>query len=142
MHLGLIDGPFVPHNLISAQESLFLYQSSRWLPVLNLNGLWVQLRNPDILFFYSQKSRQTNPSRFPDQGPCNKRGLPTGLLHISQKPHLSGSPIKGPFLGPLVESLTKRYSTTRVLLHSSVKVAGIRAPPSRVPHAAEGPPQR
>jgi hypothetical protein len=43
-------------------------------------------------------------------------------LHISQKSHLSGSSIIGPLPSPLVESLTERYSTTRALLHSSIKV--------------------
>jgi len=51
-----------------------------------------------------------------------------GILHISQKPHLSGSPIKEPSLKvPFMESLTERCPTTRALLHSSIKVPGIRA---------------
>ena len=52
-----------------------------------------------------------------------------GILNISQKPHLSGSPEKEPSLKVLLmESLAERCPTTRAF-HSSVKVPGIRAPP-------------
>jgi len=49
-----------------------------------------------------------------------------GILHISQKPHLLGSPVKEPFPKvPFMESLAERCHTTRALLHSSIKVPGI-----------------
>jgi hypothetical protein len=49
-----------------------------------------------------------------------------GILHISQKPHLSGSPVKEPSLKvPFLESLAERCPTTRGPLHSSIKVHGI-----------------
>ena len=49
---------------------------------------------------------------------------------ISQKPYLSGSPVKEPSLKvPFMESLAERCPTTRARLHSSIKVPGIRAPP-------------
>ena len=52
-----------------------------------------------------------------------------GTLHISQKPHLLGSPVKELSLkAPFMESLAERCPTTRALLHSSVKVPGIRSP--------------
>jgi len=41
MHLGLIDGPFVPHNLISAQESpvpLPKFQIAPRLKILMFSG--------------------------------------------------------------------------------------------------------
>jgi hypothetical protein len=48
-----------------------------------------------------------------------------GILHISQKPHLSGFPVKEPSLRvPFMESLAERCPTTRDLLHSSIKVPG------------------
>jgi hypothetical protein len=57
-----------------------------------------------------------------------ERGPLTGHFHISQKPNFSGSPVKEPSLKVAsMESLAERYPTTRVLLHSSVKVPGIRA---------------
>jgi len=63
-------------------------------------------------------------------------GFPTGPLWrerrvyrtscISQKPHLSGSPIKESSLKvPFMESLAERCSTTRAHLRSSIKVPGI-----------------
>jgi hypothetical protein len=61
MHLGLIDRPFVPHNLISAQESLVPLPKFQVAPRLNLNVLWVEERNPDILSFSLKKSWQVNP---------------------------------------------------------------------------------
>jgi hypothetical protein len=51
------------------------------------------------------------------------------ILHISQKPHLSGSPVKEPFLKvPFMESLAEGCPTTRALLHLSIKALGIRNP--------------
>jgi hypothetical protein len=48
------------------------------------------------------------------------------ILHISQKPHLSGFSVKEPSLKvPLMESLAERCPTTRALLHSYIKVPGI-----------------
>jgi len=51
------------------------------------------------------------------------------ILHISQKPHLSGSALKDPSLKvPLMETLAEGYLTARAL-HSRIKVPGIRSPP-------------
>jgi len=53
-----------------------------------------------------------------------------GILHLSRKPHLSGSPLKKTSLKvPLMESLAEKCPTTKALLHSSIKVPGIRPPP-------------
>jgi len=66
-----------------------------------------------------------------------------GILHISQKPLLSGSPVKEPFLKvPFIESLAERCPTTRALLHSSIKVPSIRAPHTRFPSDGKGTPWR
>ena len=52
------------------------------------------------------------------------------LQGISQKPHPWGSPVKVPSLMvPIVESLAERCPITWALLHSSIKVLGILAPP-------------
>jgi hypothetical protein len=49
-----------------------------------------------------------------------------GILHLSQKPYLSGSPVKALSLKvPLMEYLAERYPTNSALLHSSIKVPGI-----------------
>ena len=77
--------------------------------------------------------------------PMEREAHLQGILHVSQKPHLLGSPIKEPSLKvPFMESLAKRCPTTRALLHSSVKVPGIRAPlpHNRFPSDGKGPPRR
>ena len=57
-----------------------------------------------------------------------------GILHISQKPHLSGSPVKKPSLKiPFMDSLTEKCPTTRALLHSTIKVPSIQAPQITLP---------
>jgi len=54
-----------------------------------------------------------------------------GILHISQKPHLS---VKEPSLKVLfMESLAERCPTTRALLHSPIKVPDIPAPSPHIP---------
>jgi hypothetical protein len=62
MYLGLVDGPFVPHNLVSAQESPVPLLKFHMAPRLeNLNVLRFQERNPDILSFSLKKFQQVNP---------------------------------------------------------------------------------
>ena len=80
---GLTDGPFVPHNLISSQDSLSLYQSFGRPPDLNLNVLWIQERNPDILPFSLKNSRQANPLQVPQRGPYGERDSLTGHFYTS-----------------------------------------------------------
>jgi len=65
-----------------------------------------------------------------------------GILHISQKPHLLGSPVKEPsHKVPFMVSLAERCPTTTALIHSSIKVPGIPAPPHiRFPSDGKGTP--
>jgi len=64
-----------------------------------------------------------------------------GILHISQKPHLSGSPVNEPSPKfPFMESPTERCPTATALPHSSIEVPGIRAPPhTKFPLDGKGP---
>jgi hypothetical protein len=127
MHLGLIDGLFVPHNLILTQESpvpLLKFQVAPRLKILMASR---SKKGTQIFFFFSLKSpgKQT-PSRFLNRAPMKREAHLQGILHIFQKPHLFGSPVKEPFLKvPFIESLAERCPTTRALLHSSIKVPGI-----------------
>jgi hypothetical protein len=83
-------------------------------------------KGTQIYFPFLSKVSANEPPQVPQQGPCEKRGPPTGHFHLSQKPHLSGSPVNGPSLKvPLMEYLIERCPTTRALLHSSIKVLGI-----------------
>jgi hypothetical protein len=68
MHLGLIDRPLVPHNLISTQESPAPLSNSQ-MAADNLFAFWVQQRNPDIPSLFSQKSWQMKSIQVPQQGP-------------------------------------------------------------------------
>jgi len=85
MHLGLIDEPFVPHNLISTQESpvpLPKFQTAPWLKSSWPLGPKKEHR---YTFIFSQKSQQTNTSRFPNRAPVKREAHLQGILHISQK---------------------------------------------------------
>jgi len=69
MHLGLTDGPLVPHNLISTQESpspLLKFQMAPRLKILCPLGPGKEAR---CAFLFSQKSRQTNALQVPQKGP-------------------------------------------------------------------------
>jgi len=57
MHLGLIDGPFVPHNLISTQESpvpLLKFQMAHRLKILMASG---SKKGTQIYFSFLKKKK-------------------------------------------------------------------------------------
>ena len=54
--------------------------------------------NPDILFLSLKSPDRQTPSRFPNRAPMKREVCLQGVLCISQKPHLSGSPVKEPTL--------------------------------------------
>jgi hypothetical protein len=100
----MIDGPFVPHNLISTQESPVpfpRFQMAPWLKSWWPSG---PKKEPGYTFLFPQKPRQRNPSRFPTRAPM-KREV------------------------PLEEPLAERCPTTRAFLHSSIQILGINPPP-------------
>jgi hypothetical protein len=73
MHLGLIDRPFVPHNLLSAQESPVLspkFQMAPRLKVLMSPGpkKETQIHCP----FLSKSPGKRIPSRFPNRAPMER----------------------------------------------------------------------
>jgi len=70
MHLGLIDGPFVPHNLISTQESpvpLLKFQMAPRLKILMACG---SKKGTQICFSFHSKVPSNEPLP----------GSPTGTL--------------------------------------------------------------
>jgi hypothetical protein len=88
----------------------------------------------------SKSPGKRNPPRFPKRAPMEREAHLQGILHISQKPHLSGSLVKEPSLKvPLMESLAERCPTTTAFLHSSIKVPGIEAPPPHIPSSSRIP---
>jgi len=97
MYLGLTDGPFVPHNPISTQESpapLLQFQMAPRLKILMASG---SKKEPRYTFLFSQKSRQTNPLQVPQEGPYEERGPFTGHFAYLSKTSPFGPPSKGDF---------------------------------------------
>ena len=116
MHLGIIDGPFLPHNVISNQESpvpLLQFLVPPRLKTLMASG---SMKGTQIYFSFLSKVPINESSPVSPTGPL-WRGRPVyRAFCISQKPHLSGSPAKEPSLkDPLMESLAERCPTTRAL---------------------------
>jgi len=83
MHLGLIDMPFVPHNLMSAQESpvpLPKFQKAPRLKILMSSG---SKKGTQLYFPFLKKSQQANPIWVPQQGPYGERYPLIGHFYIS-----------------------------------------------------------
>jgi len=73
MHLGLIDGPFVPYNLIATQESpvsLLKFQMAPRLKILMAS--WSK-KETQIYFSYLSKVLANEPPPVPQQGPYGER---------------------------------------------------------------------
>ena len=142
-YLGFIDGPFVPHNLISTQESpvpLLKFQMVSRLKILMASG---SKKGTQIYFIFLSKALEN----VPPTGPLwRERGTFTGHYAYLSKTSSFGFPNKGAFPQvPLRWVLTERCPTTRALLYSSIKVPGIwTAPPphTRFPSDGKGPPWR
>jgi hypothetical protein len=80
MHLGLIDGPFVPHNLISAQEipvPLPKFQMAPRLKILMSSG---SMKGTRIYYVFLSKS---HGKRIPSRFPIGERYPVTGHFYVS-----------------------------------------------------------
>ena len=53
-------------------------------------------KGPIYTFFSLKSPGRRTPSRFPNKAPMERDTRIEGILHISQKPHLLGSPVKEP----------------------------------------------
>ena len=131
MHLGLIYGPFVPHNLMITQDSpvpLPKFQMISRFKILMSSGP-KRGTHIDILLFSLKKSWQANPLQVPQWGPYRERYPLTEHFYISLDialylkgpkkrvapmetddhsralTYILGSPVKVPYLQvPLMES--------------------------------------
>ena len=73
MHLGLIDGPFVPHNLISAQESPAPLPKFQMAPRLKILMSVGSKKVTQIHYLFLSKSPGKRiPSRFPNGVPMER----------------------------------------------------------------------
>jgi len=83
MHLGLINGPFVPHNLMSVQESpVPLPQSqmaSRLKHLVPSGSLPPKKINPEMYFFLKSPSKRT-PSTLPNKASMERAAHFEGLF--------------------------------------------------------------
>jgi len=130
MHLALIDGPFVPHNLISAQESpvpLLRFQMAPRLKILMASRC---KKGTQIDFSFSQKSWQTNLLQVPQQGPYGEWGPFTGHFVCLSKTSSFVFTSKGALPQDPLDGIPCRSPTTRALLHSFIKVLSIWGPPT------------
>jgi len=76
MHLGLIDGPFVPHNLISAQESPVPLLKFQMAPRLKIFMAFGSKKGNQIYFSFLSKVQANEPPP----------GSPTGSLWRERGP--------------------------------------------------------
>ena len=96
MHLGLIDGPFVPHTLISTRENPVLLPKFQMVPRLKILMASGSKKGTKTYFSFFLKVPPNEPPPGSPTGPLWRGRRLRGILHISQKPHFSGSPIKEP----------------------------------------------
>jgi hypothetical protein len=84
-------------------------------------------KGTQIYFYFLSKLPANEPPPGSPTGPhMEEEARLQGILHISQKLNLSGSPVKEPSPKvPFMESLAERCPTTTDLLHSTIKVPGI-----------------
>ena len=78
MHLVRIDGPFVPHNVLSTQESPVTLPKFQIIPRPKILMASMSKKEPRYTFLFSQKSWQMNSLQVPQQGPYGEGGLFTG----------------------------------------------------------------
>jgi len=79
MHLGLIDGPFVPHNLISAQESpvpLPKFQMAHRLKMSSGSRKGTQIHYP----YLSKSPSKRIPYRFPSRATIERESCLQGIF--------------------------------------------------------------
>jgi len=94
-------------------------------------------KRTQIYFTFLSNVPANETSTGSQQGPYEERGPFTGHFAYISKTSSFGFPLKesSPKV-PFMESLAERCPTTRTLLHSSIKVPGIRTPlppPNHIP---------
>jgi len=140
MHLGLLDGPFVPHSLISTRENpvpLLKYQMASRLKILMSSR---SKKGTQIYFsFLSKVPANKPPPRFPNWSLGRGRPVYRAFCISLKNLIFRGSPVKESSLKVfLMKSLAERCATTRAILYSSVKVPGIRTPSPHTRFPSDG----
>jgi hypothetical protein len=82
-------------------------------------------KGTQIYYSFLSKCQQMNPLQVSKMAPIEREACLQGTLHIIQKPHLSGSPVKEPNLSPAMEPLEReRDAPPPEPLHPALKVPG------------------
>jgi len=119
MHLGLIDGPFVPHNLISDQDSPVLLPNIRMAHRIKiLISLGPREEPRYTVLFFLKESQKVNPLQVAQWGPYRERYLLAGHFYISLNISLIVFLSQSPVREPPPCSLTG-FPSTRILCHQS-----------------------
>jgi hypothetical protein len=136
MHLGLIDRPFVPHNLISTQDSPVLLPKIQMAPRLKIlmsssSNKWTHIYSP----FLSKVPASEPPPGSPT-GPLWRERYPlTGLFYISLDMFISKTLRKErPSVFPRSRASVETYAHSRALLNISFRVPSKGALPPGPPH--------
>jgi len=126
MDLGLIDRPFVPHNLKSTQESPVPLPKIQMAPRLKILMASGSIKGTQIYFSFLSKVPANEPPPGCPTGPL-WRGRPMyRAFCISLKNLIFQVPSKRALpQGPLHGIPRRRCPTIRALLHSSIKVPDI-----------------
>jgi hypothetical protein len=122
MHLGLIDSPFVPHNLIAAQESPVLlpkFQMASRLKILMSSGSKKGTPRYTILFCQKVQASESPP------------GSPVGPLWRE-------IPVYRPFLR-LSWYISLTYLSGSAVKEPSLQVPVIESPQREMPHSKSPP---
>jgi hypothetical protein len=82
MHLDLIDGPFVPHNVISTQESPVPLVKFQMAPRLKILMSSRSKKEPKYIFSFLKKIPANEPLQAPQQGPCGEIPVYRALAYI------------------------------------------------------------
>jgi len=85
MHLGLIDGPVVPHNLISTQESPVLLLNFQMAARLKILMASASKKGNQIYFSFLSKVPANEPPPGSPKGPYGEGGPFTGNLSYLSK---------------------------------------------------------
>ena len=85
MHLGRIEGPFAPHNLISTQDRPVPLLKLQTAPRLKILMSFGSKERTQIYFIFSLKNPgKRPPSRFSNRAPMERDTRLLGILHIFQ----------------------------------------------------------
>jgi hypothetical protein len=94
LHLGIIDRPFVPHNLTSAQESLVPLPKFQMAPRLKILMSSGSMKGTQIYYpFLSRKSGQADSLQVTKQGPSGERYSLTWHFYVSLSKRLYGKSV-------------------------------------------------